>query len=296
MKSEPAYARSLETAELPTTDKERYHAAKSAGINYRQVIGELIYAMVTCRPDISFPLIKLSQYSANPAPIHYEAAKEILRYLACTSSDGIIYWRNKPRTDLSPPSETFDTETAEAEALTQDESDRLKSAADADWGGDVSHRRSVTGFALKLAGGAVYYKSRYQDTIALSSTEAEFAAATDAGKAILYVRTIMEELGLPQKDATILHIDNNGALNMANQQQPTKRTRHIDIKQFVIQEWVERDLLYLRRVSTADNYADAFTKTLGRILHYRHFDYIMGRIRPTFADNTGLPIQNSRLL
>ena len=82
----------------------------------------------------------------------------------------------------------------------------------------------------------------------------------------------------------MLHIDNNGALNMANQQQPTKRTRHIDIKQFVIQEWVERDLIFLRRITTTDNYADAFTKTLGRTLHYRHFDYIMGRIRPAYAD------------
>ena len=157
-------------------------------------------------------------------------------------------------------------------------------AVDSDWGGDVSHRRSVSGFALKMTGGVIYYKSRFQPTIALSSTEAEFAAATDAGKAILYVRTILEEIGLEQKDATILHIDNNGALNMANQQQPTKRTRHMDIKHFIIQEWVERDLLYLRRVTTADNYADALTKPLGRIIHYRHFDYIMGRIRPTYAE------------
>ena len=130
----------------------------------------------------------------------------------------------------------------------------------------------------------VRWKRCQRDTIALSSTKAEFTAATDAGKAILYVRTILEELGLTQKDATVLHIDNNGALNMANQQQPTKRTRHIDIKQFVIQEWVERDLIFLRRITTTDNYADAFTKTLGRTLHYRHFDYIMGRIRPAYAD------------
>ena len=122
--------------------------------------------------------------------------------------------------------------------------------------------------------------------MALSSTEAEFAAATDAGKAILYVRTILSQIGIPQNDATVLHIDNNGALNMANQQQPTKRTRHIDIKHFVIQDWVERDLLFLRRITTTDNYADALTKNLGRTLHHKHFDYLMGRIRPSYADFT----------
>jgi len=51
----------------------------------------------------------------------------------------------------------------------------------------------VPGFALKLAGGAVYYKTCYQPIIALSSTETEFAVATETGKAILYVRTILQE-------------------------------------------------------------------------------------------------------
>ena len=139
---------------------------------------------------------------------------------------------------------------------------------DADWGGDVQHRRSVTGLVLKLAGGAIYYKTRFQPTIALSSTEAEFSAACDAGKAILYIRSILDQLGLSQKDATTLHIDNNGALNMANQQQPTKNTRHIDIKNYAIQDWVEKDLLFLRRISSTANYADALTKPLGRILHH----------------------------
>ena len=83
-----------------------------------------------------------------------------------------------------------DTKNDDCEATLQDDGHRAKSAVDSDWGGDTTHRKSVTGYVIKLAGGAVYYKTRFQDTIALSSTEAEFAAATDAGKSILYVRTI----------------------------------------------------------------------------------------------------------
>ena len=135
-----------------------------------------------------------------------------------------------------------------------------------------------------MAGGAIYYKTRFQPTIALSSTEAEFVAATDAGKSILYVRTILEELGLHQKDATVLYIDNNGALNMANQGQPTRNTRHMELKQFAIQQWVEKDLIVLKRITTQENYADAMTKVLGRTKFHQHFDYIMGRIRPIYAD------------
>ena len=254
-------------------------------LNYRQAIGKLIYAMVTYRPDISFPLIKLSQYSDNPAEEHYIAVKDIFHYLHCTKSEGIHYWRPEINVDLPPPLGTFDTEPDECEATIQDNATTLKSATDSDWGGDSMHRKSVTGFVIKLAGGSIYYKSKFQVTIALSSCEAEFVAATETGKAILYIQTILEEIGIPQNDATILHIDNNGALNMANQSQPTRNTRHMELKHFTIQQWVERDLLYLRRINTMHNYADAITKVLGRTKFHSHFDYILGRLRPAYAVN-----------
>jgi hypothetical protein len=109
-------------------------------------------------------------------------------------------------------------------------------------------------------------------------------AATDTAKAILYIRTILEEIGVNQMDATTLHIDNNGAFNMANQGQPTRNTWHMELKYFSIQQWVECDLVYLKRISTDANYADAMTKILGRTKFYEHYDYIMGRIRPTYAE------------
>jgi hypothetical protein len=284
MKSEATYLKALEQASSPTTPQAQIRLQKEMQINYRQAIGELIYALVTCRPDISFPLIKLSQYSTNPAREHYEAIKNIFYYLKCTKTEGIYYWRKEHNQDLPATESSFDTESQDCEAKYQDTPDKLKSATDSDWGGDTKHRKSVTGFVIKLAGGAIYYKSRFQKTIALSSCEAEFVAATDTAKAILYIRTILEEIGVNQMDATTLHIDNNGALNMANQGQPTRNTRHMELKYFSIQQWVERDLVYLKRISTDANYADAMTKILGRTKFYEHYDYIMGRIRPTYAE------------
>ena len=94
---------------------------------------------------------------------------------------------------------------------------------------------------------------------------------------------LLDQIGIPQEAATVLYEDNQGALLMANAQKPTKRTRHMDIKAFGIQDWVQRDLLSLQRINTADNYADAMTKALGRTLFYRHVNYIMGKIVPTYA-------------
>ena len=136
--------------------------------------------------------------------------------------------------------------------------------------------------ALLYAGALVYYKTKYQTTISHSTTEAEFTAACDAAKAILYLRTILDQMGLDQNKATILFEDNEGALQMANAQQPTRRTRHMDIKHFAIQDWIEHDLIALHRIETTNNISDGFTKQLGRSLFHKHRDTLMGRRPPTY--------------
>ena len=88
-----AFIRTMETATPPTSPDEQLKLQVSMQFNYRQAIGELIFAMVTCRPDISFPLIKLSQYAQNPAREHYEAVIKIFHYLNATIERGIYYWR-----------------------------------------------------------------------------------------------------------------------------------------------------------------------------------------------------------
>jgi hypothetical protein len=117
---------------------------------------------------------------------------------------------------------------------------------DADWASGTKHHKSVTGIALMYAGGVVGYKCKYQDTIAHSSTEADFTAACDAGKLILFFRPLLADINIEQMSATILYEDNNGALFMANAQQPTRCTRHMDKKKFALLEWLEQDLLLLK--------------------------------------------------
>ena len=117
----------------------------------------------------------------------------------------------------------------------------------------------------------------------MSSTEAEFIAACEAAKVILYVRSILEDSGIDQLKATILYADNQGALLMANGGQPTKRTRHMKTRHFALQQWVDTDLLTLLRIGTSDNKSDVMAKNLARTLFYRHQKYIIGKILPGYV-------------
>ena len=280
------YIRKLENAE-PCEEKERKRLERQFGFTYRQGIGELIYAMITCRPDISYAVIKLSQYSTRPALVHFNAVKQIYKYLWQTKDRGIIYWRQKERHDLPAhpiptlPKDNYDYSESMERRVNQP--DILNAAVDSDYAGDHTHRRSVTGISIQLAGGSILYKTRFQDTIALSSTEAEFTAAAEAGKFILQVRSILHELGVEQQHATTLFEDNQGAILLANAQQPTKRTRHMAIKAFALQEWCERDLLLLNKIHTKHNWADVLTKPQPKLLFYRHMNHIMGKIIPEYS-------------
>ena len=70
------------------------------GFNYRQCIGELIYALTVCRIDISIAVITLNQHSNRPTEIHYEAIKQVFAYLNSTKREELTYWRADPRMDL----------------------------------------------------------------------------------------------------------------------------------------------------------------------------------------------------
>ena len=260
--------------------------AKKMGFRYRSAVGELIYAMVTCRPDLSYGVMRASQANSCPAEIHYNGVKHMLKYLYNTKSDGIYFWRERPNSKFPPgPLPTINSNEHDllSDGRPIDKAGDLVGYVDADWASCAKTRRSVTGVCIRMAGGTVAYKSRLQPTVAQSSTEAEFMGANDAGKTILFIRSVLWDLGIPQSKATLLYEDNDACTAMANARKPTPRTRHMDIKYHVLCEWVERDLLKLVRIHTSLNMADHFTKSLGPILFHRHIDYILGHVPPSYS-------------
>jgi Reverse transcriptase (RNA-dependent DNA polymerase) len=284
MRSDSAYQRELETATRPQTPQDQQNVQDQAGFVYRTAIGELIYALIVARLEISFATTKLSQYSANPALIHYTAVKQVFAYLNNTMEEGLIYWRASPRDDLpdiAPPRPRSNyVDRLFTPRLTPTE---LFAYTDSDWGSDTTHRRSVSGMIILLSGAAVIYKTRYQKSIALSSTEAEFVSASETGKMILYIRSLLQDLGYPTSDPTVLNIDNTGTTFMIGAQAPTRRTRHIDIRYFAILDWTTTKQLVPRPVKTDANISDSMTKPLARIKFHQQADLYLGRIPPFYV-------------
>ncbi len=158
-----------------------------------------------------------------------------------------------------------------------------KGAGDSTWASDRKHRQSMGGIIFLLAGGAIYYWSWLQSAVAQSSTEAEFCNMTDGGKSALYLRSILEEIGIDQILPTEILADNRGARQLSNARQPTRRTRHVDMKHFVILQWTEEERITYSDVSTNDNFSDSLTKPTGRVKFYKHNDIMMGRRRPIYV-------------
>ena len=110
--------------------------AKKMGFGFLQGIGKLIYAMVTCRPDIAFAVVKLAQFSACPSETHYHAVRHCLKYLRKTKADGIHFCRTHPCEDLeATPLPTIRSNAADLENVTypQHDVDQLFGYVDSDF-------------------------------------------------------------------------------------------------------------------------------------------------------------------
>ena len=206
------------------------------GSKYRTATGELLFAMVTCRPDISNVVIKLTQFNINQAKYHYEAVKIVYKYLNATAESGFTFWRTQRNNKLQhkphngPQQEEYNFQTTkEHTEITQP-----YILVDSDWAGNVKTRHSVSGIVIMMAGTAVIYKTIRQRVVALSSTEAEFYALSEAGKLALYERSILNDLEMPQHIATLVYEDNKDCLHMTQNQKPTKNTRHVDLRHFAV--------------------------------------------------------------
>ena len=237
--------------------------ASDVGFSYRQLLGELIYAYVICRPDIGYAITLLSRFSGAPDRCHYDALKSVVKYLRATKSWGIHYWRPAPNPAFPDVPFTAEVAAPDLPSFPSYDLKTLVGFVDAAHATELRTRRSVTGFGFVYAGGVVAYKSKVQPTVATSSTEAEFIAAVSAAKVARYLRFVLTELGFPQSGATPLYVDNQAAIAMINNSKPTTRSRHIDIQHFAIQEWRQRNILHMFHIPGVINCSDASTKAVG---------------------------------
>ena len=212
---------------------------------YQSAVGSLMYAMLGMRPDIAYAVGIVSQYCTNPNQHHWTAVKRIFRYLAGTRGLGILYGGGA----------------------------RCEGFCDSDWGGSAD-RRSTSGYVFLLNGGAISWANRKQPTVALSSTEAEYIALTQAVKEVLWLRTLFSEIGAPKHAREISQIssDNQGAIALAKNPGFHARSKHIDIQYHFIREHTNPDTgtISLEYCLTDKMTADILTKGLPRSRHEKH--------------------------
>lgn len=206
---------------------------------YRQAVGALSYLMVGTRPDIAFATGVVSRTLDHPTTKDVARVKRILRYVKGTINVGITY---------GPPI-AFQS---------------LKCYSDADHGGDSSTGRSTSGMICTYSNGAIAWQSKRQLTVALSSTEAEIIAASEAAREILWLTRI---IGFIQNDfVNIPHlfIDSESALRLAHDPpyETHQRSKHIKLRHFFVRQCVLEKNLIVKKIDSKGQLADFLTKPL----------------------------------
>jgi hypothetical protein len=221
---------------------------------YRSIVGSLMYLMTCTRPDIAHAVQRLSRYLHDPREAHMIGAKRALRYLKSTLDIGITYMTDKIGNKMT-----------------------LLGYGDASWG-NRPDRKSTSGYVLLLLGGPVSWKSSRQKIVALSTCEAEYVAAADAAKEIIWIRGILRDLGQPQ-ETTILNCDNKAAIVTAQTASTSERSKHIEVRHHFIRALIEDKTLNMIHCGTADMWADILTKISTKFAIEKFLGNVMSKVK-----------------
>ena len=127
--------------------------------------------------------------------------------------------------------------------------------------GDIDSRKSTSGFMFTFAGGAVSWQSKLQKVVALSTTEAEYIAVTEACKEMLWMKRFLQELSLKQEEH-VVYCDSQSAIHLSKNPSQHSKSKHIEIRYHWIRDTLEQKVLQLEKVHTDDNGSDMMTKAL----------------------------------
>ena len=139
----------------------------------------------------------------------------------------------------------------------------MNAYTDVDWEGKIDDRKSTSGGALFLGKRLVTWTSKKQTCTLQSTEEAEYVAAAQATKEIVWLRKILDDLQETQTTSTTLFVDSNSAIQLAKNPKFHDRTKHINTKYHLIRYHVEAKTIQLKHCSTEEQIADIFTKALG---------------------------------
>jgi len=160
--------------------------------------------------------------------------------------------------------------------------------SDSDYAGDSETRINVTGFCVFLMGAPISWKSKAQRNVTLSSSEAEFVALSEAAKEIKLIVQVLLSIEIKVELPIIVHVDNVGAIFMAENVSTSPRTKHVDVHYHFVREFVEEGFIKIIFVRTKDNKADIFTKNVVGDLfdkHNKEFTWKAGDVKKSQEDD-----------
>ena len=211
---------------------------------YIKQTGSILYLSTGTRPDITYTVSRLCEGNAGPGQEHLTVLKHLYHYLASTKSLGLLLGGKYNLHDLGP-----------------------LAYADASYADDLATRYSTGGHVVFFAGGPVFWKTKKQTFVALSTTEAEFCNLTPAAKSAQWVAEIVKEFGLAVKAPVVVFTDSaNARIHVLNPQKAAP-TRCIDIRYKWIIEQTRNGLFEIKYVKGEEMVADGFTKPLQREKH-----------------------------
>ncbi|KAL0366969.1 UNVERIFIED_CONTAM: Retrovirus-related Pol polyprotein from transposon TNT 1-94 [Sesamum radiatum] len=184
----------------PKTEIEKEKMEK---IPYSNAIGSVMYLMVSTRPDIAYAVSCLSRYMSNAGTPHWEALKWLLRYLIKTENTGIRFSKCSDGV-------------------------KLIGYVDSNYTNDRDSRRSTTSYVFTLCGACISWKSQLQNIVALSTTEAEYIATTEAFKEAIWLKGILSEIGFLKNNLTVFS-DSQSSIQLCKNPVFHDRTKHIEV-------------------------------------------------------------------
>ena len=217
---------------------------------------------VTSRPDIAFHTSVLAKFMADPSLDCCKAAIQLLQYLQATKKKRMFY-SGKCTVPDGCESHQRDIERNHG----------FIAYSDSSWGNQYPY--PMFGYGIYLYGGLISYASKQLKTVAFSSCEAEYAAASYACKEIEFIRNICSDMGVVLQSRLVLALDNTACIDIANDVGVSARTKHFDRSIHYL-----RDLTQLRRilpfyVNTEQQRADGYTKSLDKSKYHKWISHIL---------------------
>jgi hypothetical protein len=186
---------------------------------YRSGTGKLLYLVKMSRPDIANCVRELSKHMGKTTSDHLKALDRVLGYVMKTQDYGIKLHASQSTKEID-----------------------VVAYADATYATDQDNRKSVTGYLIYVNGSLIMWKSKMQESVTLSSTEAEYVAISQCLTDMLFIKAVGESMNVKVKVPMTVLTDNTGAIDLIYNWTTAGRTRHIDIRHHFMRDLADEGI------------------------------------------------------